>query len=307
GKIDLFVANDSTSNFYFVNQSDGRGGPLSFEEQAQALGVAVDRDGKPQACMGIACDDADGDGLLDLFVTNFYGESNTLYVQQPDELFVDNTRPAGLREPSLFMLGFGTQFLDAELDGLPDLVLTNGHVDDFRPEGIPYRMRPQYFRNAGKGRFEEVRSPSLGPYFSTELLGRGLTKLDWNRDGLEDFVVSHLLDDPVALVTNESPEVGRHLAVHLRGVRRARDAIGATVVVTAGDRTWTRQLTAGDGYMASNERRLVFGLGESETVDSLEIRWPGGGVQRFKGLAAGTELLFIEGRAAPHALAPPER
>lgn len=306
GKLDLFVANDSVPNFYFVNRSDGSGGPLSFEEQAQALGVAVDRDGKPQACMGVACDDADGDGLLDLFVTNFYGESNTLYRQQPGGLFSDDTRPAGLREPSLFMLGFGTQFLDGELDGRPDLVLTNGHVDDFRPEGIPYRMRPQYFRNAGEGRFEEVRSPSLGPYFSGEWLGRGLTTLDWNRDGLEDFVVSHLLDDPVSLVTNETPQVGRHLAVHLRGVHGARDAIGATVVVNAGDRTWTKQLTAGDGYMASNERRIVFGLGDADAVDSLEIRWPGGDVQEFGKFAAGADLLFIEGRRAPLNLPSPE-
>lgn len=303
GKLDLFVANDSTPNFYFSNLTDRPGGPLAFREEAAARGCAVDRDGKAQACMGVAADDADGDGTVDLFVTNFYSESNTLYVNQANGLFVDDTRRAGLRESSLEMLGFGTQFLDGELDGRPDLVLTNGHVDDFSHKGTPYRMRPQYYRNFGEARFEEVRSPALGPFFSTEWLGRGLTKLDWNRDGLEDFVVSHLLDDPVALVTNETQEVGNHLAVHLRAVTGGRDAIGAMAVVSAGGQTWTKQLTAGDGYMASNERRLLFGLGEAEKVDSLEVRWLGGGVQRFEEIVAGSELLVIEGRSAPLALA----
>ncbi len=190
-------------------------------------------------------------------------------MQQPQGLYRDASRQSGLSEPSLSLLGFGTQFLDAELDGWPDLVVTNGHIDDFSFRGDPFLMRPQFFSNRGDARFEEATPATLGPWFATEQLGRGLAVLDWNRDGLEDFVVSHI-DSPAALLTNRTGSAGRSLAVQLRGTQSARDAIGATVEVKSGDRTWTRQLTAGDGYQACNERRLVFGLGERTEIDSAD-------------------------------------
>ncbi|HEX6985662.1 MAG TPA: FG-GAP-like repeat-containing protein, partial [Planctomycetaceae bacterium] len=255
GRLNLFVANDMTANLYWVNETSAPGGPPKFTERGVLSGLAFDFDGRPQACMGVAADDADGDGRLDLFVTNYFNESNTLYLQQGPELFVDGTRPSGLREPSLPMLGFGTQFLDGDLDGWPDLVVANGHIDDFTESGMPFRMRAQFFRNLG-GRFEERPADAVGAYFGKERLGRGLARLDWDRDGRDDFAVSHLFE-PVSLVTNRSPSAGRSLALRLVGAG-ARDAIGATVRVTAGGRTWTKQLTAGDGYQCSNERRLTF-------------------------------------------------
>src|SRR5204862_536023 len=138
---------------------------------------------QPQACMGVAAGDANGDGLIDLFVTNFYHQPNTLYLQQAAQFFIDATRSAGLYSASLDMLGFGTQFLDGELDGLPDLVVTNGHVSDRRSKGVPYEMPPQYFQNIGGGRFEEPKRQLLGAYFGGKYLGRGLARIDWNRDG----------------------------------------------------------------------------------------------------------------------------
>ncbi|MGE5194763.1 MAG: FG-GAP-like repeat-containing protein, partial [Deltaproteobacteria bacterium] len=245
GLLNLFIANDETANFYFVNQTGRRGGKLKFADQALASGLAFDADGVPQACMGVAAGDADGNGLIDLYVSNFYNESDTLYLQYPGRLFVDMTRQAGLRGPSFEPLGFGTQFLDGELDGLPDLVLTNGHIDDFRDLGIPYEMSPQYFRNIGGGRFRELRgSSSPGKFFDGKYLGRGLARLDWNRDGKEDFAVSHI-GSPAALIVNQTPGAGHFLALQFRGVACDRDAIGTTVHVTAGGRTSTRQLTAG--------------------------------------------------------------
>ncbi len=294
GRLNLFVANDTVANSYFVNRS-APNGSLAFDEQALLAGLAFDRDGKAQACMGVAAGDADDDGRLDLFVTNFFNESNTLFVRQPDGSFLDETRPSGLREPSYRMLGFGTQFLDADLDGRRDLVVTNGDVDDFG-NGRLFHMPPQFFRNLGRGKFAEVPPADLGPFFLGKHLGRGLARLDWNRDGRDDFAVSHL-DTPAALVTNETA-AGGSLAIRLRGVSGSRDAIGTTVTVSAGNESWSQQLVAGDGYEASNQRQLVFGLGPKNAADRVSVRWPGGREQSFGPLAAGKEWLLIEGRDA---------
>ena len=196
------------------------------------------------------------------------------------------------------MVGFGTQFIDVELDGRLDLIVTNGHVDDLSIRGRPFRMRPQLFRNVGEGRFVEERSPSLGPFFEEKHLGRGLARLDWNRDGREDVLISHL-DTPVALLSNQTSDVGHFLAVQLRGVTRSRDAIGTVVRVTTGQRSFTQQLTAGDGYQSSNQRQLVFGLGAAEQVETLSVKWPSGETQQFDRIPIDCELLFVEGQAKP--------
>jgi len=295
GRLSLFISNDLQANHFYANTSSADQGPSRFEEWALLNGLAYDRDGRPQACMGVAAGDADGDGRLDLFVTNYVNESNTLYRQSADGLFADDTRAAGLTEPSFEMLGFGTQFLDADLDGLEDLVVANGHIDDFTHESFEYRMRPQFFRNV-RGKFEEHLPATVGPYFAEKLLGRGLARLDWNGDGREEFAVSHL-QDPAALLTNVTAG-GRSISFRLRAVDSARDAIGATVTVEAGERHLAKQLTAGDGYAASNERKLVFGLGESERADQIVVHWPSGRTQEFSDLPAGTGWLLVEGRAA---------
>lgn len=295
GRLSLFVANDTTANFLFVNLSNSRLAPLKFQEQGVIAGCAFDLGGKAQASMGVAADDADGDGLTDLFVTNFYNEYNTLYRQLPGGIFSDVSNLARLKEPSLAKLGFGTQFIDGDLDGWPDLVVANGHVDDFRSHGIPFRMQAQYFANLGGGQFTELPAQQLGDYFQQELLGRGLARIDWNRDGREDFVVSNV-NSPVCLVTNQTAETGHFLALQLRGVESNRDAIGAVVKVTLGGRTRTKQLTAGDGFQASNHRQLIFGLGDSVAIDDLSVRWPSGREQSFRDVRIDTEYLLIEGR-----------
>jgi hypothetical protein len=295
GRLNLFVANDETANFYFVNHTDRPGGTLRFVEQGLLAGLAFDADGLAQACMGIAAGDADGDGLVDLYVSNFYNESDTLYVQQPGGLFIDKTRAAGLRDPAFAPLGFGTQFIDGELDGLRDLVLTNGHIDDLRVIGQPYEMSPQYFRNIGGGKFQELAAASLGKFFEGKYLGRGLARLDWDRDGKEDFAVSHIRS-PAALVLNRTEKTGHYLSLCLRGITADRDAIGTSVRVSVGEKTWTQQLTAGDGYQASNERRLVFGLGETSKIDRLHVRWLTGTEQTFTDVPADAEYIILEGR-----------
>lgn len=295
GRLSLFIANDAVPNFLFVNQAQQRGDPIKFTEQAIPAGLAFDRDGLPQACMGVAAGDANGDGLFDLFVTNFEDQSNTLYQQLGEFSFEDVTRRVGLRDPSFAMLGFGTQFIDGELDGWPDLVLTNGHVLDLSYKGAPYEMVPQYYRNLGLGQFEEVAGHVLGPFFQRKTLGRGLARLDWNGDGREDFVVSHM-NSPAALVENQTQKTGHYLTMELRGVQSPRDAIGTIVTLKCGDRSWTSQLTGGDGYQATNQRQFVFGLGNATRVDEVTVRWPSGTRQTFRDLPADTALMVIEGR-----------
>ena len=294
GQLDLFVANDGEPNFLFRNETPQRGEKPRFAEQGVWSGLAYERDGRAQATMGVATGDTNGDGCIDLFVTNYYEDSNILYVQTDQGLFFDRTREAALRDPGFLMLGFGTQFLDADLDGRQDLIVTNGHEGDYSDLGEPFQMPPQFFHNVGSGKFVELSPDTLGPFFCGKYLGRGLAKLDWNRDGREDFVVSHL-DAPLALCSNQTENANHSLTVHLRGTRSDRDAIGTQVTITVGDKTLSRSLTAGDGYLASNQRILLFGLGTQSQVDTLTVRWPSGMVDRFSNIAADRELLLREG------------
>jgi tetratricopeptide (TPR) repeat protein len=296
GQLNLFVANDGTPNFYFANEGH-RGESPRFIERAMTSGLAFDGDGRSEACMGIALDDINRDGLWDLFVTNFHKESNTFYRQQSSEFFQDETRRAGLEVPSLPFTGFGTQFIDAELDGRPDLAVLNGHIEDFQYQGIPFRMRAQFYHNVDESHFVDLTHEKVGEYFAREQLGRALARIDWNRDGRPDLVATHL-DTPVALLQNESEPAGHFLKVRLSGVTTERDAIGTTVRVQLRDgRTYMKQLTAGDGYQASNERVLTFGLGEAAQIDKLEVRWPSGWEQSWRDFPVDNEVLIVEGRA----------
>ena len=292
-RLSIFVANDTTANFFFLNRTAASGETPMFAESALLAGLAFDEQGRAQACMGVAAGDANLDGRLDLFVTNFFREANTLYVQQQDGGFRDETRPAQLRDAGFDMLGWGTQFIDADLDGLSDLLVLNGHVNDFSSAGVPFRMPPQFYRNLGEGRFAEFSAGEPGGYFDRQYLGRALARLDWNRDGFEDACATHV-DAPVALLTNESSRGNHFLAIRLVGVESARDAIGTTVTVVCDGHAWTRQLTAGDGFQASNERLLVFGLARAEVVDKLVVRWPAGAVQTFAAIAVDKEWLMVE-------------
>ena len=294
GRLSLFVANDTVANSFFVNRGAQPNDSAIFEEQAMPAGLALNQAGRAEGCMGIAAGDADEDGDLDLFVTNFLRESNTLYRSQPGLFFTDTTQESGLAAPSLPMLGFGTQFVDADLDGRLDLIVANGHIDDYRRYGRPYKMSPEFYYNIGDGRFAVQPGSQTGPYFERKFLGRSLARWDWNHDGREDAVISNL-DQPVALLTNTTRQHGRFLSLRLRGVDSSRDAIGATVTIDLGDRKITRQLTSGDGYQASNERILVFGLADAASVKRLDIAWPSRRVESFDLLEADGEYLVIEG------------
>ena len=296
GRLSLFVANDITPNFFYDIVSPPGETVPRFSENGVLSGLAYDGNGVATACMGVAAEDATGDGFIELFVTNFYDESDTFFVPEvPGKIYSDQTVEFNLREDSKKLLGFGTQFIDGELDGWPDLIMTNGHVADLSKTGIPFKMRAQYFRNLEGKVFQELRADKIGPFFDIPLLGRGLARLDWNRDGREEAVISHV-GTPAALLTNQTSPAGHFLTLQLRGITRSRDAIGAVARLKTPQRTLTRQLTAGDGYQASNQRQLVFGLGDSSANVELEISWPGGATQTFTDVAADAEYIAVEGR-----------
>ncbi len=302
--LQLFIANDIGPNFFWINQSE-KGGRPRFIEQGLIAGLALNRNGKSESSMGVAAGDYNGDGLYDLFVTNFDNETNTLYAQQDQFLFTDLTMDSHLGDKSEPYVGWGAQFLDVDLDGWPDLIVTNGHVNDLSRHGKPFRMPVQVFRNRGDGTFVELSASQLGPFFTQRLLGRGLARLDWNRDGREDAVITHL-DAPAALLTNTTQNVGRYLTLELRGVQSPRDAIGTIVRLKIGERVIVRQLTAGDGNQVSNQRLLVFGLGQGHTharadesaeseIAQLVVSWPSGETQMFERIPFGSSWICIEG------------
>lgn len=292
GQLSLLVANDTTPCFFYDRA--GTGDQYRLLERGLEAGVALNGDGKATGCMGIALGDVDADGQLDLLITNFLAEPNTFFRGTAPGFFEDQTRAVGLYAPSLDVLGFGTQFLDADLDGRLELLVANGHIDDLSDRGKPHRMLPQLFRWSGQ-RFELESAARVGPYFEQRWLGRAATRLDWNRDGREDLIVGQL-DDPTVLLTNTTSASGRFLALRLIGIASSRDAIGTAVRVQSGGRTQTFQLTAGDGYQCSNERRIVAGLGNSTSASSITVRWPSGTTQEFADVASNAEFVLREGQ-----------
>jgi tetratricopeptide (TPR) repeat protein len=291
--LDVFVGNDGTADCLFVNTS-AEGGETRFHNEGTLRGLSANGRGAMQATMGITFGDVNRDGEPDLFQSNFRGESNTLYLGSPDGYFNDATIDAGLHKHSIPLLGWGTEFLDADLDGWQDLVVLNGHLEDRTRFGEPYRMQTQIYRNSGKGRFLQMDPAKLGAWFQEARLGRSLTTLDWNRDGLSDFAVSNL-DSAAALLTGATSPAGNHIKVHLRAVDSARDAIGTEVIVDSANHHCVHQLVCGDGYQTSNERTIVIGLGTDIRIEQMTILWPSGRIQRLNSLSVNQELFIVEG------------
>ncbi len=291
-RLSLFISNDTTANFFYApNSADS----TSLTESASTAGLAFNGDGKAEACMGIAVGDCTQDGRLDFLVTNFLYESNTLYSPVDDHLFEDRTREVGLHDPTLPVLGFGTQFLDANLDGRLELFVINGFTQDLTKYETPYEMKPQVFEWTGES-FLELPEKQLGPWSSSKAVGRAVARLDWNLDGKPDLAVG-LLDAPYFMLTNTSLTSDEHfLSIHPVATETARDAIGTTVTATIGDVSLTHQLTAGDGYQCTNERRIHIGCGSVIQVDQLSVTWPSGKRQVFNHVPTSQTVTLIEGR-----------
>ncbi|HET6423883.1 MAG TPA: CRTAC1 family protein, partial [Planctomycetaceae bacterium] len=259
-------------------------------------GVALNMSGQATAAMGIATGDVTGDGIPDLFVTNYKGEANCLYIQTEDGLFTDAISGTGLLQPTLEYIKWGTQFLDADNDGDLDLIIANGHVGDFHLPNIECYMPTQLLQNRGGGTFVEERAVAVGEYFERKLLGRSVALVDWNRDGRMDVVASSIAA-PAAVLTNISPAAGSYLTLRLHAVKSARDAFGAQVIVTTDVGAFHQQLIAGGGYQASNERALHFGLGQAARIEHVDVEWPSGERDSYKAPEINSATNLIEGRS----------
>lgn len=290
GDQDLYVANDSVANFLFVNDGKGR-----FTENGLFSGTAYNESGRTQAGMGVDTGDVDGDGLTDLFVTNLDMETNTLFHNRGDGTFIDETFRAGLGQPSLLFVGFGTTFFDFDNDGDLDLFVANGHIlDDAQTynESVTYRERSHLYVNEGRGTFTE-EGPRHGPFFSHEGVARGAATFDADGDGDLDLLVTYN-NEAAKLLRNEGAGGGHWLEVKLAGRASNRDGIGARVEVISGGRKQFREIRAGSSYLSQSSLTAHFGLGEGARVDTLSIRWPSGGRQSFSAVAADREILVDE-------------
>ncbi len=294
---DLYIANDmSPNNLYLSAQDPKHPGRFLVADEAVRRGCAVDNQGKPQASMGVGCADIDRNGTLDLFMTNFIDEYNALYLQNDSNFFVDASRRYRLIDPKKKTLGFGAQCLDIDCDGWQDLMVVNGHVDDYRSRGQPYTMRPQVFLQR-EATFAEQPNDTLGPFFTNEYLSRCLGLWDFNRDGLVDSYVTHL-DHPLSILKNQTSTNGNWLAVELIGTESERDAIGAVVSVQAGGQSWVHQRLSGNGFECSNEDFVHLGLGTSTKIDSLEIAWPSGRISRWENLSVNRRYRVVESQSS---------
>ena len=286
GHSDVYVANDSTPNFLLRNNGD-----KTFEEVALIAGVALSADGKEQAGMGVDFGDYDNDGDLDLIVTNFSDDYNTLYRNLGSGEFADVSYRSGLGEPTWLKLSWGAQFADFDRDGFLDIAIANGHVYpevDSHEFGISYRQPNSIFLNQRDGTFMHVDPAPRSPAYSS----RGLATGDVNNDGAIDLLIANV-DAPPSLLLGR-PAGGHWLLLDLRGAAANRAAIGARVTVKSGGLVQMREVRSGGSYQSQSDLRLHFGLGDYDLVDEVRIRWPGGREQVLKSVKADQILRIAE-------------
>jgi hypothetical protein len=296
GDLDIFVANDQTENHLFENQGKG-----AFAEVGLLAGVAYDRNGRVQSGMGADFADFDNDGDLDLFLTNYQGETSALYVNEGKGQFSDQAAAAGLAIPSLPFVKWAALFLDCDNDGDRDLFVVNGHVLDNAEQfdsSTTYRQPRQLFVNLGPGpsggwRFAEAGARA-GEALQEPHAGRGAAVGDYDNDGDPDLIVQNSNEAP-SLLRNDGGNARHWLGVRLVGRQSNRDGVGARVRVWAGGRGQLAERRAGHSYLSHSDGRLLFGLGASPRADSAVVQWPSGRVDVLRDLAADRYVVVEEG------------
>jgi len=292
GRPDVFVANDTMPNFLFHND-----GNLRFTERGLVSGIAVGADGRARAGMGIDTGDYDGDGRLDVVITNLDFEMHTLHRGLDRGMFAYASTESGIGFPTLPFVGFGVSFLDYDNDGLLDIAIADGHILDNAPKyraGSTYMQRKLLFHNTTGRRFVEVGRTS-GPAFTAERVSRGLAVADIDNDGDLDLLVTNNGQD-AELLRNDGGNRGNSLLVRLRGRAPNTDAIGARVRVTAGSKTQFRDVKAGSSYLSQSDLRAHFGLGSESRVERIEVLCPGGVIESVPGVAANQIVTIQQGK-----------
>ena len=291
GDMDIYVANDKVMNLLFIN--DGLG---HFTEKALFTGVGFNENGRAEAGMGVDFGDVNRDGWLDLFVTNFSGETNTLYLNEKNGFLVDATFRTGLGHPSIHLLGFGTKFVDLDLDGWLDIFVVNGHVIDniqLFNQDYQHAQQKQIFINQGNGIFLD-KSESIGGDLLEPMVGRGAAFGDIDNDGDIDIAISNN-NGKANLLLNEGKPKGHWIGFKLEGKTCNREAIGSKLKITTDSGIQVAWVNPAASYLASNDLRVLFGLGPDEMVTSLEVQWPGFGKDLFDNLTSNSYYRIVQG------------
>jgi hypothetical protein len=292
---DILLSNDTQPNKLYRNNGNG-----TFTEKAVVAGVAFSEDGVARAGMGVDAADYDHSDAPSILITNFANQMVSLYHNEGRGLFVDEAPRSDVGRDSLLTLGFGCFFFDYDLDGWPDIFIANGHIDSdierVQPN-VKYAMPPHLFRNLGKGKFQEV-TKSLGKSFNVPRVGRGAAYADIDNTGRLDLLLS-TNGGPVYLFLNEATgaaAANKSLRVKLVGTKSNRDGIGAVVKISSGGVTQSQMLRSGSSYLSASELVLTFGLGQSDKVDSLEVRWPSGQLDKLSNIPAGQTITITESK-----------
>jgi enediyne biosynthesis protein E4 len=293
GWLDLVVANDSTPNYLYLNNRDG-----TFKDVSYVSGFALSQDGRSQAGMGLAVGDFNHDGRVDFYVSHFSDDYNTLYQNQGDSFFLDVSYEAGLGDPTIPFVSWGTAFLDYDNDGWQDLFLVNGHVypavDEHR-WGTTWAQRPLLFRNMEGLRFEPVPA-APGSGLAILVVGRGAAFGDLDNDGRIDVVIN-ALDSPPRLLRNVQESGNNWVKFRLVGGEKSPGGgIGAVLFLTVGELRQRRDVFTGGSFASSSDPRPHFGVGSAEKVDVLEIRWPSGTRQTLNDLPVNRIIEIREGK-----------
>ena len=289
---DLFVANDTQPNKLYRNNRNG-----TFTETGVAAGVAFGEDGVARGAMGADAADYDRSGRMHLLVGNFSNQMLGLYHNEGTGLFVDEAPRSTVGRDSLLSLAFGVFFFDYDLDGYPDILASNGHIDEeigrVQPK-IRYQQPPLLFHNDGKGRFDDA-SKSVGPDFQRSIVARGAAYGDFDRDGDLDILIS-TNSGPAYLFRNDGGNKNHWIHLKLEGVQSNRSALGAVATIETGSGKQSQTVHSGSSYCSQSELALTFGLGADDLVKSLDIQWPSGHKDHFSSLKANQFLTIKEGQ-----------
>ncbi len=290
---DFVLANDTQPNKLYRNNHDG-----TFSEIGTSAGIAFGETGVARAGMGVDAADYSGSGRPSLLIANFSNEMIGLYHNEGNGLYVDEAPASTVGRASMLTLAFGIFFFDFDLDGRLDIFAGNGHVaDDINAvqPSVTHAQLPHVFRNLGDRRFEAVTS-RLGPALQRPIVARGAVNGDFDNDGDLDVIVS-TNNGPARLYRNDGGNRSRFLRVKTIGTRSNRDGIGAKVTVTLpnGTRQW-QLVHTGSSYCSQSDTALTFGLGEQQRVESIEVVWPSGQIDRTGPVVANQVAFVQEGR-----------
>ena len=291
GRVDLFVADDSTPNYLYRNDGNGR-----FTDVSYLSGTAVGNDGGEMAGMGVAVCDYNHSGRFSMYVTNFEDQNNSLYRNDGNLTFSEVSAAAKIGAPTVPYLGWGTGCVDFDNDGWPDIFVVNGHVYpqvDTLQSGAKYRQRKLVFQNQHDGTFRDISSIA-GAALSIPQTSRGAAFGDLDNDGRIDVVVENIDGTPMVL-RNLSRNGNHWITLELVGTKSNRLALGAKVTIVAGGASQIEEVRSGGSYLSQNDLRVHFGLKDAKTVDRIEIRWPSGGIETLRSLAADRFYVVREG------------